>query len=63
MPNYRGDYSGICWFFTVVAHQRRLLLSQDAAWTALRTAVIECRRHYPVEIDGWVLLPEFLHGI
>lgn len=63
MPNYRRDYSGTCWFFTVVTHQRRLLMNHGPARDALRAAVIECRRRHPFEIDAWVLLPEHLHCI
>jgi putative transposase len=63
MPNYRRDYSGHCWFFTVVTHRRRALLTGDAARAALHASIAECRVRYPFAVDAWVLLPDHLHCI
>ena len=63
MPNYRRDYSGTCWFFTVVTAGRRHLLTDDGARRALRDAVRACRARYPFTVDAWVLLPDHLHCI
>lgn len=63
MPNYRRDYSGSVWFFTVVTHLRKPFLTQEPERQALRRAVRECRSRYPFSINGWVLLPDHLHCI
>jgi putative transposase len=63
MPNYRRDYSGCCWFFTVVTHERQRLFDQPTARGLLREAIGECRHRYPFEIVAWVLLPDHLHCI
>ncbi|MBI5443853.1 MAG: transposase [Deltaproteobacteria bacterium] len=61
MPNYRRDYSGCSWFFTVVTRGRAPILVEDRARACLRKAVDECRERFPFAVDGWVLLPEHLH--
>lgn len=63
MPNYRRDYSGCCWFFTVVTHQRAPIFSNDNARDCLGKAVRECRSRYPFYIDAWVVLPDHMHCV
>jgi putative transposase len=63
MPNYRRDYSGCLWFFTVVTHRRQHLFDKAAARKCLRESVDECRDRYPFDIPAWVLLPDHLHCI
>src|SRR5512135_1059843 len=63
MPNYRRDYAGTGWSFTVVTAGRRLLLDRDDARSALRQAISECRSRYPFRVDAWVLMPDHLHCI
>lgn len=63
MPNYRRDYSGCTWFFTVVTKQRRQLFLDEHARTCLREAVRICRTQYPFHIDAWVVLPDHLHCV
>jgi len=63
MPNYRRDYSGTVWFFTVVTHRRRPLFRDYRARATLRSAIFECRERYPFDVPAWVLLPDHLHCI
>jgi putative transposase len=63
MSNYRRDYTGTVYFFTVVTSRRKLFLTSLKARTSLHRAVVECRRRYPFNLDGWVLLPDHLHCI
>lgn len=63
MPNYRRDFSGRTYFFTLVSNQRRALLCESAIRLGLRDAITELRRGKPFEIDAWVLLPDHLHCI
>ena len=63
MPNYRRDYSGTCWFFTVVARNRNPRLVDPDSRACLAQAVRECRARFPFEIAAWVLLPDHLHCV
>jgi putative transposase len=63
MPNYRRDYSGICWFFTVVTQGRRPIFNDPEAQELLRQSIVRCRERYPFEIDAWVTLPDHIHCI
>ncbi|HEY5790602.1 MAG TPA: transposase [Gammaproteobacteria bacterium] len=63
MPDYRRDYSGNCWFFTVVTAGRERLFTAPQARDALREALAHCRERYPFTVDAWVLLPDHLHAV
>lgn len=65
MSNYRrAQVNGGTFFFTVVTHQRRpILTNPDARRAALRAAIEETRAQYPFDIDAWVLLPDHAHTI
>ncbi|MCB1866396.1 MAG: transposase [Chromatiales bacterium] len=64
MPNYRRSRTpGAKWFFTVVAFQRRPILTRPESRAALRTAIARTRETLPFVIDAWVLLPDHLHCI
>ena len=63
MPNYRRDYAGCFWFFTVVTRQRRALFMDSRARISLARAVVECRRRFPFALDAWVLMPDHLHAV
>ncbi len=63
MPNYRRDYSGTVWFFTVVTHKRRRLFLDPHARATLRAALRQCQTNFPFAVDAWVLLPEHMHCI
>lgn len=62
MPNYRrARVSGGCYFFTLVAHNRRLVLTGENTRAALRAAVQAVCEEHPFRVDAWVLLPDHLH--
>ena len=64
MADYRrSKISGGTYFFTVVAHERRPVLTTEAVRTALREAIQQARTTLPFQIDAWVLLPDHLHCI
>jgi len=63
MPNYRREYSGTEWFFTVVTSRRHHLFVDREARLCLREAVVECQDRYPFAIAGWILLPDHIHCI
>ena len=63
MPNYRRDYTGTVWFFTVVTDGRKPLFRDPVARCALHAALVRCRRRFPFAIDAFVLLPDHLHCI
>jgi len=63
MPNYRRQYFGTAWFFTVVTSKRRPLFADQAARFCLREAIEDCQKRYPFVVDGWVLLPDHIHCI
>lgn len=64
MPHYRRLYiPGSWYFFTVVTHERRPILTSEIARRSLLTAVDTTRQRYPFESVAWVLLPDHLHCI
>jgi len=63
MPNYRRDYTGTYWFFTVVTQRRIPRLVEPVSRACLAQAVRECRERYPFAIDAWVLLPDHMHCV
>ncbi|MBI4962943.1 MAG: transposase [Desulfomonile tiedjei] len=63
MPNYRRQYFGTAWFFTVVTFRRSPLFGNETARACLLEAVDYCRERYPFVIGGWVLLPDHMHCI
>jgi putative transposase len=61
---YRRDWRpGGTYFFTVVTHRRRPILTCEPTITILRRAVAEVRRAHPFTIDAFVVLPDHLHAI
>ena len=64
MPNYqRWKQENGCYFFTVVTHNRRPILTLPESRHTLREAIEETRRPHPFSIEAWVLLPDHLHCI
>lgn len=64
MSNYRRSHrEGGTWFFTVVTHHRRPLLTEAISLQALREVICEVRQDHPFSIDAWVLLPDHIHAI
>ena len=64
MPNYhRPRNPGMTYFFTVVTHERRPVLTTEAVRNALRAAIHRARTTLRFEIEAWALLPDHLHCI
>ena len=64
MSWYRRNYvPGGTYFFTVVTHQRRPVLTTDLARRILREVLTAERAERPFEIVAVVLLPDHLHTI
>ncbi|WAJ38972.1 transposase [Pseudomonas sp. GOM7] len=64
MSQYRrAREAGASYFFTLVTHQRRPILTEATSRAALRQAIEQVRLRYPFCIEGWVLLPDHLHCI
>jgi putative transposase len=64
MPDYRRWYvPGGTYFFTVVTHGRRPILTTDVARKCLREAMQEEFDVRPVKVMAIVLLPDHLHAI
>ncbi len=62
MPDYRRCFvAGGTYFFTVVTHLRRPILTDELGRTYLREAIDVIREKYDFEINAFVLLPEHLH--
>jgi putative transposase len=64
MPQYRRNYvPGGTYFFTVVTHQRRPILTTELGRDCLRKALSQEQDKRPFEIFAIVLLPDHLHAI
>ena len=64
MSNFKRFYlKGGCYFFTVVAHQRRRWLAMPEGRRRLREAIAHVRKRHPYSMDAIVLLPDHLHCI
>jgi len=64
MSRYRRSHAaGATFFFTVVMHHRRTILTDAPLRTALRAAIRRMQTQSPFAIDAWVLLPDHLHCI
>jgi putative transposase len=64
MPNYRRNYiSGGTFFFTVVTHHRRPILTTESGRECLRRATKEIQTARPFSIIAIVLLPDHLHAV
>ncbi len=64
MPNFRRNYApGGTYFFTVVTHHRRPILTTPLARRCLRAALTTEREQAPFEPVAVVLLPDHLHAV
>lgn len=54
---------GGTYFFTVVTYRRQGFLCDEPVRNALREAIRETRTVCPFIIDGWMLLPDYMHCI
>ena len=64
MPSYRRILiPGGTYFFTVVTHGRRPILTGDLGRACLRSAIVRERAKRPFEILAMVLLPDHIHAV
>jgi putative transposase len=63
MSNYRRSHEGSIYFFTVVTHRRRPILTTPLGRGILREAIRSVRAERPFSILAIVLLPDHLHTI
>jgi len=63
MRRYIRSRIGQVFFFTVVTHERRKILTTDRGKSALRTAIRTVRAEHPFRITAMVLLPDHLHAV
>jgi putative transposase len=64
MPNFRRNLvPGGTFFFTVVTHLRRPILTTDLGRRCLREAISTVRESHPFELFANVLLPDHWHGV
>ncbi|MBC8277685.1 MAG: transposase [FCB group bacterium] len=64
MPQYRRAYQlGGYYFFTVVTHERRGILTSELARNCLRNAWKKVKTKYPFELIALCLLPDHIHCI
>lgn len=63
MRHFRRNRDGSVFFFTLVTHERRPILTSDLGRLALRTAVQTVREEHPLYITAIVLLPDHLHAV
>lgn len=59
----RSNTRGGTFFFTVVTHLRRPILTDRHCRQALRHAIRTVQAEHPFIIDAWVLLPDHMHCI
>jgi putative transposase len=59
----RWRVAGGTYFFTQVVEDRRPILTEEIARTALRSAFVTIRRKRPFRVDAIVLLPDHLHTV
>jgi putative transposase len=64
MADYRRWYvPGGTYFFTVVTHRRRPILSDELSRRCLRESIRQIRDKFPFTITAIVLLPNHLHTV
>ena len=64
MPQYRRLYiPGGCYYFTVVTHERREILTSELGRRCFKSAWESVKRKRPFEVIAFCLLPDHLHCI
>ena len=61
MPNYRRNYEGEVFFFTVVTRCRRALFAEESNRRLLSSAIRSVQDQWPWEMAAIVVLPDHLH--
>jgi putative transposase len=61
MQYRRSRAKGAAFFFTVVTHERRRFLCDEANITLIREAFQQVITRHPFTVDAFVLLPDHLH--
>ena len=63
MRRYLRSRDGQVYFFTVVTHDRRAILTTNLGRRSLRAAIQTVRVEHPFRITAMVLLPDHLHTV
>ncbi len=63
MRYYRRSREGVIYFFTLVTHERRPILTTDLGRRSLRTAILEVQRDHAFVLTAMVLLHDHLHAV
>jgi len=64
MSDYRRAYQPRgCYFFTVVAHERREILTEPQILDRMRNGFRRVMDRHPFQVDAIVILPDHLHCI
>ena len=63
MRRYLRSHAGQTFFFTVVTHERRRILTTELGRASLRSAIQTARADHPFQITAMVLLPDHLHAV
>jgi putative transposase len=63
MRSYLRSRVGQVFFFTVVTHDRRKILTTDLARATLRAVIRAMRTDHPFRITAIVLLPDHIHAV
>lgn len=63
MSDYRRSREGRTFFFTVVTHERRPILTTDTGRNLLRSAIYTVKEERPFELVATVLLPDHIHVV
>jgi len=63
MRQYRRSHEGSLFFFTLVTHQRRPILTTKLGRQCLRESFHAIREDHPFDIIAIVLLPDHLHAV
>jgi putative transposase len=61
MQYRRSRAKGAAFFFTVVTHERRRFLCEEASIKLIREAFQQVIKRHPFTVDAFVLLPDHLH--
>ena len=63
MRRYIRSNAGSVFFFTLVTHQRRTILTTELGRRCLRESIVAVKQKYPFSIHAIVLLPDHLHAL